>query len=359
MSSIKCPVCGMITDDHAAQCNHCHTPIGGNVRTCSHCGNVYLKNLSACPECGTPKQVQQEDMPTLPDPPRKQNKTLWIALAVAVMLIALVGGYYLYQNSRQSRAEQEAYELAMKSTSVAELQHYLDVYADADQAHKEKVEQRLGELRLLEADWNEALVNNSRMAYEEFMKKHPNAPQQNVVKHKIDSLDWETARRANTIDAYQYYMDEHADGEYYDEAQNEITNIKVNVVQEEEADYVKECVRGFFSAFNAQSRSAMEESVSDVMVSFLGKKNATKGDVTDFMKEQWSKFGLTSLAWYVKDDFSIKKKEVGRDKYEYTATFTAILSRKYALESENTSDTYHVTVKVNPDGQIAYMEMQR
>ena len=154
-------------------------------------------------------------------------------------------------------------------------------------------------------------------------------------------------------------MDEHADGEHYDEATDNIKTIKTTVVQDDEAKEVKLQIREFFSAFNSQSDGAIVGCVSQVMTTFLGKSNATSDDVTEFMHSLWNKPELVALDWFVKDDYNIKKKEVGEDKYDYTVTFTAILNRRYTNSGSDTQDTYHVTAHINPDGLISSMEMKK
>ena len=77
------------------------------------------------------------------------------------------------------------------------------------------------------------------------------------------------------------------------------------------------------------------------------------------MHSLWNKPDLISLNWFLKDDYDIKKKEIGEDKYDYTVTFTAMLNRRYSKSTENTTDTYHVTAHINPDGLISSMEMMK
>lgn len=367
MSIIKCPVCGQSVDDHTPKCPNCGTPIAGRLVKCHRCGNVYFTNLSACPACNEPNPnytpnggiggVSQTPPPP-PVPPKKNNGKM-VAIVVVVLLLLFAGGFYFYQQHEKNADERDAYELVMKSTSVQDLQDYLDKYPDADPAHREAVEQRLKELKELESDWNDTLVNDSKAAYLAFLDKHPDAPQKDVVHHKVDSIDWSEAVKLNTIDSYQDYMDEHADGEHYDEANGNIKTIKTTVVQDDEAKAVKLQLKEFFSAFNSQSDGAIVGSVAQVMTTFLGKSNATSDDVTEFMHSLWNKPDLVSLNWFVKDDYDIKKKEVGDDKYDYTVTFTAILNRRYTNANGETQDTYHVTAHVNPDGLISSMEMKK
>ena len=184
MSIIKCPVCGQSVDDQIAKCPNCGTPIAGRLVKCNRCGNVYFTNLSACPQCNEPNPNYnpaggmaggRQTPPAPPVPPKKNNGKI-VAIVVVALLIIFAGGFYFYQQHEKSNDEQQAYELVMKSTSAQELQDYLDKYPDADPAHREAVEQRLKEIKELESDWNDTLVNDSKTAYLDFLSKHPDAP---------------------------------------------------------------------------------------------------------------------------------------------------------------------------------------
>lgn len=369
MSTIKCPVCGQPVDDHAPVCPNCGTQIAGRLTTCHRCGNVYLIDLKACPACHEPNpnytadstapDASQQMPPVPPVPPQKKGNGKVVAIVALIIILLLGAGVFFYQQHEKKADEQQAYEMVMKSTDEQELQDYLDKYTDADPIHRKAVEKRLEELKQLASDWSDTLVNDSKAAYLEFLSKHPDAPQKALIHHKVDSIDWADAVKLNTIESYQTYMDEHADGEHYDEATDNIKTIKTTVVQDDEAKEVKLRIREFFSAFNSQSDGGIVGCVSQVMTTFLGKSNATSDDVTEFMHSLWNKPELVSLDWFVKDDYNIKKKEVGEDKYNYTVTFTAILNRRYTNSGNDTNDTYHVTANINPDGLISSMEMKR
>ena len=366
MPTIKCPVCGQAVDDHTPVCPHCGTLIAGRLTTCRRCGNVYLSDLTACPACHEPNPNRNEEAtpprdvpPAPPVPPQKKGNGKVVAIVALAIVLLLGAGVLFYQSHEKKANEQQAYELVMKSDDPQQLQDYLDKYTDADPMHRQAVEKRLEELKKLEADWNDTLVNDSKTAYLQFLSDHPDAPQKDIIHHKIDSIDWSDAVKLNTIEGYQNYMDEHADGEHYDEATDNIKTIKTTVVQDDEAKEVKLQIREFFSAFNSQSDGAIVGCVSQVMTTFLGKSNATSDDVTEFMHSLWNKPELVALDWFVKDDYNIKKKEVGEDKYDYTVTFTVILNRRYTNSGSDTQDTYHVTAHINPDGLISSMEMKK
>ena len=365
MSTITCPVCGQPVDSQAPVCPNCQTPIANNIITCPQCGTVYLKNLSACPSCHAKNPVATaaagngmggQNLPPQPPVGKKSKRWVWIACLIAAIVIGC--GAYFYHVNEQNNAEQTAYEQALTSDDPDVLQSYLDTYGEENPEHRAKIEQMLNKLKVTMDEWNTTLVNNSKQGFLDFLSRHPDTPYKDIIRHKVDSIDWATAVSENTIDAFQEYLDNHADGEHYDEAEDNIKNIKTTVVQPEEEDNVRSVIHDFFSSINTNSESAISRCVADVLTSFLGKPNATQGDVIDFMKHLWSKEGQQSLTWYVKDDYQIKKREVGEDKYDYTVTFSAVLERKYTGDKEPDRNNYNITAHVNADGLVSSMEMK-
>ena len=112
MALIKCPECGHQVSDKAAVCPSCGIAIAGN------------------PDIVAPQTVAKRET-------KKPHKSVTIPVVAGVMaLIIVLGGLYLYNNV-QDRNEVDAYENAMACDEIAVLQNYLDMYADAPQAHRD------------------------------------------------------------------------------------------------------------------------------------------------------------------------------------------------------------------------------
>ena len=103
MALIKCPECGHQVSDKAATCPSCGVAIAGNVK-------------------------RENEVPK-----GKRSMTIPIVAGVVAVIAVLVGLYFY--NNVQDRNELDAYENAMSCSEAAVLQNYLDMYADAPQAH--------------------------------------------------------------------------------------------------------------------------------------------------------------------------------------------------------------------------------
>ena len=93
------------------------------------------------------------------------------------------------------------------------------------------------------------------------------------------------------------------------------------------------------------------------MSSFLGRTNASKGDVIDYMNRSY-KDGVTSIVWRLKNDYKITKREIGDGNFEYVVKFTADQDVMHG-ESASDKNAYSITARVNPDGLISEMNMSK
>ena len=116
---------------------------------CPECGRQVSDKAAVCPHCGV----------TIAAKPRKSNRAPIIITAAVIALAIVAVGFYYYNNV-ESDNEMEAYENAMACNEPAIMENYLDMYADAPQAHRDSVMAHLAILRKGETDWSDALVNN-------------------------------------------------------------------------------------------------------------------------------------------------------------------------------------------------------
>ena len=62
------------------------------------------------------------------------------------------------------------------------------------------------------------------------------------------------------------------------------------------------------------------------------------------------------MMWQPSGNYSIDKKEIGDQQYEYSVTFTATQSVQHA-DSKTTTSNFRISAKVNPDGRITELNM--
>lgn len=390
MAMIKCPECGHAVSDKAPVCPCCGIEIAGHIIQCPQCGNIYLKNEPECPNCHHLTSQAQTAldtgrMATSPTPPAsmpnraasvesngnntyngdntqddndkgKSKKTRIVLISFILAILVVAACYAVYSNAQNGK-ENEAYEYAMTSKDPMVLQSYLDTYKDAPEEHIDSIQAHLSQLRQMDQDWNNAVISGTKAALQQYIDQHPDSPFKSVAMHKIDSIDWTTAQSANTVEALEEYISSHPSGEYVDEANESIKNMNAKTVQPEERQMISGTFRNFFNALNNKDEDMLTSTVCPLMASFLNKPDATRSDVVTFMEKIY-KGTVANMTWAPTGSYTISKKEIGDEQYEYSVQFTAVQVVKNTDGTE-TKNVYRITAKVNPDSQISELGMKK
>ena len=344
MALIKCPECGHQVSDKAATCPNCGVAIAGN------------------PDIA-PKQTETQLSETRQTEPKgkksKQKKSMTIPIVAGVVaLIAVLAGLYFYNNV-QDRNELDAYENAMKCEEAAVLQNYLDMYADAPQAHRDSVMAHLALLKKVDTDWDDAKMNNSRTAYENYLKIHPESVHKTEALLKLDSIDWTVASAADTPEAYKKYALEHADGAHIDEAKMKMEKMEKTNISDEEKRMVTATLTSFFTALANQDEDALTLAVDVVLNSFLHKAGAQKADVISYMKRIHAPEDILSITFRPNNDWKIEKLDLGTDECYYSVDFSVDEKIERTDDSKETFSSYKVNAKVKSNGKITDLNMKK
>lgn len=381
MAIIKCPECGHQVSDKAPVCPNCGVEIADKVTKCPDCGEVYFSADAMCPHCyrpttkkTEPAPVVEQTPPSSPIPPQpkekpkfssdpiqvpKKKKNSWVAYLVSFVIALLICGvcFYMYKNAQDNKEMQE-YEFAMKSKDVLVLQSYLDTYKDAPAEHRDSISAHLEQIIQIDKDWTNAVVSNSKSILQDYMRKYPNSPHRAEAARKIDSLDWAQASSLNTIEAYKAYMTEHENGDHYDEAESSMKALKVKEITPEERAQIAQVFRRFFISINERDQASLVSTVTEELT-LLDKQQATHSDVIEMMNKMYEKEGLTNLIWRLNKDYSISKREIGNDQYEFSVSFTGNKEEQYADPEHNKNSQYRMKAKVAPDGRISELKMNK
>ena len=114
--------------------------------------------------------------------------------------------------------------------------------------------------------------------------------------------------------------------------------------------------RQFFQSVNTRDEVVLTNTCESLMTSFLGKPDATKSDVVTFLDKIW-KDDVTNMTWRINNDYTISKKEVGDDDYEYTVQFSAVQSKTTEESSKPTNTLFRINAKVSPNDKISSFSM--
>lgn len=253
-------------------------------------------------------------------PPIPPKKHTWVyILVVGIILAAIVGlgaTYYFYQSSQ---SEDKAYVMLEGNENVQDYEDYLKNFPNGP--HAEEVRQRLEELKTMYADWTR--IQNSEYAtdFERFKESHPTSTLVKQADMKIDSLDWVTAQKLNTPEAIEEYLDKHPEGRYISEAgiaQNELANTQVS---DAERQGISESLNGFFQAFANNDESSLFTYITPTMTQFLSKRNATKADVGNIVKNTYSE-DIENCSFVLNNDYQITKSVSSDGKVAYKVSFS-------------------------------------
>ena len=289
---------------------------------------------------------------------RKKKKKNITALIISFILAVLACGVLIYTYSNaKDRTENDEYAFAMKSNDPTVLQQYLDNFLDAPKAHRDSIMAHLQKFKKIDEEWDKISKSTNKEEILKYLETHPDTPNKTELTHRIDSLDWTVASKENTQASYQKYVDEHATGEHYDEAMSALNKQKAKELSPEDKQMVSRAFHNFFVSINSRNEGGLTSTVSEVMSNFLGRENASKGDVIDYMNRSY-KDGVSAIVWRLKNDYRITKREVGDGKFEYYVKFTADQDVMHS-ESASEKNSYNITARVNPDGLISEMNMSK
>ena len=396
MALIKCPECGHETSDKAPYCPSCGIAIANNVTTCTKCGKVYFKSQAECPVCH--QMSDTNSAPHNPEVPsedernvqhanngngslnhvstgvtensrqttkndaeanakRSHNNKIIVCSSIAIVIVIIAAALALIQSKTSTDREEEAYIHAMSSSDPEELQNYLNAFADAPEAHRDSIESHLMALTQIDKEWTNIMVSGSRSAIEEYIQTHPGSPHKTEAEHKLDSIDWASAVGQNTMESFENYMKQHPEGEHASDADAKMKSLNAKTMQPEEKDMVYNVLQGFMQCIENKDISSLPSIVNPLLTSFLGKSNASRSDVATFIKKIY-KSDIVSMKWNILPDYTIDKKEVSEDNYEYTATCSATQTIEH---TDGTAEEvrFRIKSKINSNGLISEFNLTK
>ena len=301
-----------------------------------------------------PEEASDENLKT-PRNSSRNNKIIIGAVVAIVAVVIGIGCYFYY--SIQSDKELQAYNYAMASNDPQVLQSYIDQYSDAPEAHLDSIQSHLDLIKKTQQDWTNVMISNSKSALEDYIAQHPDSPYKAIAIHKIDSIDWQTAQQQNTVEALELYIEQHSDGEHVEDANQMINSLNSKTIQPEERLMVNSIYGGFLKSLGDKDEEALTSFVNPLLTNFLGKTNATRSDVVTFMHKIY-KSDVKSMAWKSLGDYTINKKNVGANQYEYSVAFSAI--QTIVGQDDNATEVrYKITSTLNNEGRISDFNMIR
>lgn len=284
------------------------------------------------------------------------GKHRYIPFVVSIAITALIAAVclYFYNDSKISK-ETQAFELAINSGDISQMDSFLRNYTYATIDHKKAVQEKIADITKQKEDLSLGMVTRDKDKLTQYLKDYPESPQKQVIMRTIDSLDWEDAMKTNTKNAYDKYIAAHADGIFIKDAKERIA-VKTSIGTEEDASMAKNIFREFFLSVNGNQAERLTATLNSTISSFAGTADASRNDVIGWMRNQ-HKEDVSNVIWKLNHDYKITKRELF-EKKDYLVEFTA---QKTIVYKDGRSATEHFKVKsnVSNNNKIASMDLTK
>ncbi len=116
MSEYTCKVCGMNFPEKQKTCPRCGCPKGETVPAylrCNRCGTVMPSKHETCPDCSLDISPQTATACMLPpeEPGNRRKQKIWRNIAIGILLVVLVGEFFLVKTIYTETSYSNAIEL--------------------------------------------------------------------------------------------------------------------------------------------------------------------------------------------------------------------------------------------------------
>ncbi len=299
-----------------------------------------------------PIHIADEDTTT-----GSSGKHNFIPIIVSLAITALIAAVclYFYNDSKLSR-ENQAFQMAINSGNVSEMNSFLRTYTDASVEHKAAIKDKIADVTKQKEDLSMSVVTRDKVKILQYLTDYPDTPLKSTLLSMIDSIDWETALASDKKKAYEEYIAEHGNGLFVKEAKEKIAVKVVETTPEDEAK-AKSLFREFFLSVNGNDASRLTATLGSSLTTFMGTSNAGTGDVVSWMHRQHGE-DVSNVIWKLNHDYKITKREQSGELQNTTVEFTAkrTIIRK---DGHAGSEHFKVTSMVNKNNKVSSMSMTK
>ena len=299
-----------------------------------------------------PIHIADEDTTT-----GSSGKHNFIPIIVSLAITALIAAVclYFYNDSKLSR-ENQAFQMAINSGNVNEMNSFLRTYTDASVEHKAAIKDKIADVTKQKEDLSMSVVTRDKVKILQYLTDYPDTPLKSTLLSMIDSIDWETALASDKKKAYEKYIAEHGNGLFVKEAKEKIAVKVVETTPEDEAK-AKSLFREFFLSVNGNDASRLTATLGSSLTTFMGTSNAGTGDVVSWMHRQHGE-DVSNVIWKLNHDYKITKREQSDELQSTTVEFTAkrTIIRK---DGHAGSEHFKVTSMVNKNNKVSSMSMTK
>ncbi len=293
---------------------------------------------------------------------KNRHVLLWVVLVALILAVAGTVAYLCWDKSTTDEKNEAENALWLKirtfegemrldslEKAISDYQWFFPHGRHSGEVRDMK--DRIGKER---ADWVQTRYSDSIEEVADFIRNHSNSFFRHEADCLLDSLSFVEAQVEDTYAAYENYLSSYSDGMYSKEARKRMQVIDSGVVTDNESVNAGNVINDHFVALATEDEEKLRSTVADVVVSYIGKVNATPADVVQYMqgihsdKERKVSFQIQNM---------IVSKNVTDHKPEYTVSF---LLDEYIRQAGHTDDLSFVCMaKINHEGKITSLILSR
>ena len=241
------------------------------------------------------------------DDEQPSSKHGYMPVVVSIAITALIAAvcFYFYNDSKMSR-ETQAFEVALKSGDIDQMNKFLRDHDDATQAHKQSIKDRIQQLEneaVEEQDYAYCIATRDKAKIVQYLNDNPETSHKNDIITLLDSIDWEDALKSNTRAAFEKYIAEHQTGAFVKDAKDKLA-VQLVASTEEDNAMARSLFREFFLSVNADDAGRLTPTLNSQITNFMGTESASSNDVISWMKRQ-HKEDVSSVIWKLNHDYKI------------------------------------------------------
>lgn len=299
---------------------------------CSNCGNRVNPDDVYCAVCGA--HISQVRDAVARDkafayraaynsqPPRKRESKKgnnWVIILSAIVAALVVVGFALYLGLNH-QDEQSLWEKCVRDKELTDVNDYIKEFPNGE--HINEARQLYDMLFNEKTDWDNAMASDDEDQWRAFIKNYPSGKLVNQAKEKLDDVVWNKAFGQNNKEALRRYLNEFPNGRHVAEARSQFSKLQRAELTFEESENVKNIIHQFLDDMAQCNPDAMIMMCSFPMDNFMTKRQASQGDVDDYVRA-FRESDIESI-WFTSVVVgNVNKTMKNDDTPEYTATFTA------------------------------------
>lgn len=284
---------------------------------------------------------------------KKSTKAITITIVIALLIVALIGGLYIYNNNVKSdNIERSIWETTKRENTLDAYLAYMNEYPQGN--FSDEAYNNILEIKSRESEEFENLKTSENSSeFISFLEQHPNSPYERRVRSRLDSLVWQSSLKENTAEAYSSYINrtnsQEIQGYYIGEAEKRLKMLNQSTpIDGGDLEHIKSAVNGFFVGISTKSKATLGEHLASVVTRYNNRANLQPDEMMTQLFQQVSEEG-TPLRMEAEIE-QLKYNKMSNGTYEVNVPIQKIIEG--SGDSINQIKGYIIHLKLSPDFKV-------